>query len=658
MRALIVIALLLIAIVVAVFVFGGDDGNTGGTAVGPVATAPESVPVDNTVLVAPREEARAPEEVELPDDAAELTSQPSRANKLVGYVYDDEGQPLPNALVKLSKDAFQGEALSMQWFLGKEPKNESESTRTDKEGRYTFSGIAPRSDYYIQADHKDFKPAQEELVFVGETGEHAGPDVNMVAGASLAGYVFDIGRNPVPQAQLYLDSAYMMGENQVSPDRMSVTSDDTGFYEFKNIADGPRNLSVVAEGYGMQVRHNFQFKGTPGDNQEYEFQLEPGQPIAGRVFGPDDEPVVGATIMAMKYSNQTSSRGQGVTNENGEFMIGDLSQGSFNLMIDAKGYRVARHNRVQVGDVNVQVEMIKQACISGRVLDANGKPLANFTAVVLRSSPQQNNQAPIFENTDVREKVTTSPDGSYTLCGLNPGTFVLKIRSKGLAPRLSEHFTVVDGQAVPDVMVRLSRGGGIKGRLVDSEGAPIRGARLSTHDDEHGNTNLDPFLGGLVDTSTTQRRGTSDGEGYFELPLLNAGRYRVKVEHPGFTTEMRSGIVVGEGGSVDLGSLILKSGGTVKGKVFDASGGLVERGFVRLFRADQNETFSYQARTDVGGNYTFQHVKPGSYKLSATRRTPSGGGDAFEAILDQQSSVVLINVVDATTVTRELRLGN
>jgi protocatechuate 3,4-dioxygenase beta subunit len=657
MRALIVLVLVLVVAFLA-FMFLGSEDPGGGAAVGPVASAPaRAEPGSDASLVVPQEDARAPEEVDPDDELGEITA-PSLSNSLVGYVYDDEGKPLPNALVKLSKDAFQGEALSMQWFLGKEPKNEFESTRTDKDGKYVFKSISARTDYYIQADHEDFKPAQEDLVGIGEQGEHAGPDVNMVQGASLAGYVYDVARNPVPDAVLHLDSAYMMGENQVSPDRMSIISDATGYFEFKNVADGPRNCSVIAEGYGMQVRHNFQFKGTPGEKQEHEFQLEPGQPIAGRVFGPDDEPVVGASIMAMKYSNQTSSRGSAMTNENGEFMISDLSQGSFNLMIDAKGYRVARHNRVQVGDVNIQIEMIKQACVSGRVLDANGKPIQNFNAVVLRSSPQQNNQAPIFENTEVREKITTSADGSYTLCGLNPGTFVIKVRSKGLAPRLSEPFTVTDGQAVPDVTVSLSQGGSIKGRLVDAAGAGVSGARLSTHDDEHGATNLDPFLGGLVDTSTTQRKGKSDPEGYFELPLLNAGRYRVKVEHPVYTTEVRSGIVVGDGGAVDLGTVTLKSGGVVKGKVFDASGGLVDRGFVRLFRADQNETFSYQSRTDLTGNYTFEHVKPGSYKLSATRRTPSGGGDAFEAILDQQSSVVLINVVDGTTVTRELHLGN
>jgi len=661
MRVLVVTALVLVAAIALIWglFLRSDDG--GATAVGPGVEQTAPVTRRDPEILAPKENVRtaeAPAEVEAEEPGV---SNPMLGNRLVGTVYDDAGKPLPNAEVKLSRDPFSGEALSMQWFLGKKPTGQFERVVTNAQGVYTFVGIEPASDYFLYVDHDRFRPSQEDLVFVGEEGEFGGPDVHMVPGASLSVYVTDVGNNAVPDAHLYLDSAYMMGEEQDSPDRMVGVSDETGFFEFKNVGPGARNLSVLADGYGMTVQHNLQFDGSPGEKLEHTFVLEPGQPIAGRVFGPEDEPVVGAKIMAMKYSNQTSSRGDAVTNENGEFIINDLAQGSFNLSVQADGYRVARHNRVQVGDVNVLVEMIKLACVGGRVTDSNGQPLTNFTVVALRASPQNvrggDTGPPIYENTEVKAKVDESSDGTYELCGLNPGTFVLKVRSKGLAPRLSEPFQITEGAPLPNVAVRLSEGGTIKGRLVDDEGAPVAGARLSTHDDEHG-TNLDPFLGGLVDTSTTLRKGKTDAEGYFELNLLNEGRYRLEIEHPRFSKEMLTAIVVVEGGTADLGTIKIKSGGVVQGTVRDSSGGLVARGFVRLFRTDQDETFSYQVRTDADGNYSIPHVKAGSYKLSATRNSSSGGGDAFEAILDQQSSEVLVNVLDGKTLTRELRLGN
>jgi protocatechuate 3,4-dioxygenase beta subunit len=632
-----------------------DPGQAAGPAAPTVATPTEREPSD---LVAPANPARATTPVEPPAEEEAAVSDPTSGNTLSGFVYDASSKPLDNAEVRISADPFMDEDLSMAWFLGKEPSGKAETTRTDSTGRYTFRSLASRPDYFLMADHDDFRPRQESGVFVGDSGDFTGPDFYLVTGATLTGYVVDVGANPVPDAVLHLDSAYMMGENQVSPDRMTTKSNESGFFEFKHVPPGPRNLTCIAEGYGNQVLHNIQFEpDQPDQLEERTLTLEVGEPIAGRVFGPDNEPVVGAHIMAMKYSNAVSSRGEAVTDENGNFMIPDLAQGSYNLSVNAKAYRVARHNRVQVGDVNVQVEMIKQACVSGRVLDADGQPVSDFTAVVLRAAPTTNDpqQAPIYENTEVSEKIEASADGSYTICGLSPGSFVLKIRAKGLAPSLSQSFTVADGQVLPDVAVRLSRGGSIKGRLVDASGAGVGGARLSTLDDEHGDSNLDPFLGGLVDTSTTQRKGKSDAEGYFELDLLNPGRYRLKIEHGTFTTELLRGVVVTEASAADVGSITLQSGGVVKGTLFDGSGAAVPRGMVRLFRADHDETFSYQVRSDAQGNYAIEHVKPGSYRLSATR--DNDAANAFEGLIDQQSSEVLINVVDGTTVTRELRLG-
>lgn len=661
MRSLLLI-LLVVGLVAGLgfFFLGGSSEPEPRQAAGPgtqVAEAP--APKRDASLVAPtnvRRETEAP--VAGPEDETDVAA-PMAGNSLSGIVYDPEGKPLPNAVVKLSADPFMDEALSMAWFLGKEPTGKAESTKTDSEGRYTFRGLNARNDFFMMADHDDFRPGQEEGVFVGESGEFTGPDFHLTPGATLRGYVTDVGNNPVPDATLHLDSAYMMGENQVSPDRMTVKSDSTGFYEFKHVSPGPRNLSCIAEGYGQTVLHNIQFEhDQPQQLEERALTLEIGQPIAGRVFGPDDEPVVGAGIMAMKYSNSMSSRGEAVTDENGNFLIQDLGQGSYNLSVTAKGYRVARHNRVQVGDVNVQVEMIRQACISGKVLDSEGKPVTDFTAVVLRTSAPSDDpqQAPIYENTDVKEQIEASADGTYTLCGLNPGTFVLKIRTKGLAPSLSQAFTVADGQVLPDVTVQLSQGGSIKGRLVDANGAGISGARLVTLDDEHGDANLDPFLGGLVDTSTTQRRGKSDGEGYFELDLLNPGRYRLKVEHPQYTTQVVGGLVVNDGAASDVGALAMQGGGLVKGTVFDGAGTAVARATVRLLRTDHDETFSYQVRTDAAGVYQIEHVKPGSYKLSAMRS--ANGADAFNTLIEQQSSEVTLNVIDGSTVTKDLRLGN
>ena len=75
-------------------------------------------------------------------------------------------------------------------------------------------------------------------------------------------------------------------------------------------------------------------------------------------------------------------------------------------------------------------------------------------------------------------------------------------------------------------------------------------------------------------------------------------------------------------------------------------------------RTDGDEIYTYQGRSNAQGAYAFEHVRPGSYKLSATSNSASGGGDAFGAIAEQPVSEVLINVGEGTAVTRDLNLGN
>src|SRR5258708_14194872 len=63
-------------------------------------------------------------------------------------------------------------------------------------------------------------------------------------------------------------------------------------------------------------------------------------------------------------------------------------------------------------------------------------------------------------------------------------------------------------------------GGSIVGTVVDPSGAPVARVRIESHNQ---------------DTNETQQ-ATTNGEGYYEFPLLPAGRYHLEAESPAFTT--------------------------------------------------------------------------------------------------------------------------
>lgn len=166
---------------------------------------------------------------------------------------------------------------------------------------------------------------------------------------------------------------------------------------------------------------------------------------------------------------------------------------------------------------------------------------------------------------------------------------------------------------------------------------------------------MESIFGGLVPTNVTERKTRSDREGKFELRLLTPEKYQIRIQHPNFTREKVRSLVVVEGQPTDVGAIALKLGGTLKGVVYDAAAGKpLPRGFVHLESAEGD--LVYDVRTDGDGRYTFVHVRPGAYTLSATGQSSAGGG-AFGAIIDQRQSQVQINVLEAGEITRDLNLG-
>lgn len=632
----------------------------------PVAATPGgAAPVEHAAATPDEPSPPADQRQAPPTAVAESTSDDDTppaalSNSLVGIVLNDRNEPIAGATVKLSRDAMTGDAIANQWFGGYEPSGIPPlSSVSNAKGQFVFRGIEPAKDYFLLATHTDYSQAQEELVAVARAGESRAPDLVMRTGSRLTGFVADVEGNQVPNAKLHLDSAYMMGLEQASPDRLTVTTDNTGGFEFKNVGAGPRNLMCEAEGYGLQIKHNIVFKGDASENLEHQFRLQLGVPIGGRVFGPEDEGVVGCKVVALNYGNNTSSRGEALTDELGNFQINGLEAGSYILLLEPKGYRQARQNRVQAGELNVQIPMIRQASITGRVFaSGTNEAVTNFSASLHRvnsaSGQPGGNQQPLYETTGVKEKVEGSTDGSFLLVGVDPGRFAIKVTAKDFAPRMSDEFTVVEGQPTPPVQIALSQGGSIRGRVVDARGNPVSGVQIATRDDEFASAMFDDFIDGLVATRTTDRKTRSNEDGFYELKQLNPGKYRVVMEHSSFTNEILRGVIVTEGKQTDSGSVALKSGGSVRGRVLDQAGKPLSRGWVRMFN---DEGGNYQTRTDTEGRYAIEHITPGNYRLSATRSAASGG-DVFETLLEGQTSEQTVNVVEGQESNLDLNVGN
>lgn len=666
MRPLIVLVLVLLAAAGAVagFMLLGEKGgqSQGGQAVAPAGQAPVE-PVASREpgeLASPDDtagDARGSVDVPMLEPVEDLNvGRPGQGNRLVGRVVNPDGAPVAGATLKLSSRPMMGDALVLDFFNPAPKPVVPITTQSDAAGTYSFRDVAPRGDYYLRADHPEYASVQESLVSVGERGEFPGPELVLRLGSGLTGYVRDVGNNPVPDAELLLDSAYVMNWEADNPDRLVARSDSTGFYEFKNVPQGPRNLMVRADGYGVQVRtgNDLQFKGEPGDTREIDFTLEPGLPIHGQVLDPEGMGVPGAKVSAVHFQNQTTSRGEAVTDELGRFRIENLRDGSYIMMVQASGFSQERMNRVPAGKVDVVIDLKRQACVTGRLIVPAG---ASALKVELqRTSPKTSpNDIQIFESTSISAELDAAGDGSFRLCGVEPGYYLVVGSGTGFAPTSSNTFQVLDGQDPPPVTVTLQVGGSIRGRVVDPAGAPIANATVISRDQQTPDTGNDAFFGSFVTSTATERTVRTDSEGNFALLNLAPGNYKVVIDHPQFAGTTIGNLQVGDGQTAQVPATTLREGGTVRGTVV-RGGAPVARAFLQLYSTTEAAR-SYQTRSDAEGRFEFKFVRPGSYKLTATRSSPTSSNDPFQAILDQQASEVVISVGEGTVTSRELNLG-
>jgi len=660
MRPLVVLLLVLaagLALLLSLWQFGPSSAPPIDT---PSVAAPNvpAVPAKPEQLQTPAEPARTVTEDGAAGDGgmsdAALVERPGN-NSLYGLVTNDSNQPLPGARVELSRDPRMGEEMAMTWITERKPSGPPLATMTDAKGQYRFTNVVPRSNYYLIASHPDLMPVQEQMVAVGDSGDFQGPNFVLTGGSTVEGTVTDSGGNLVTGAELWLDSAFYSGVGE-SPDRLIATSDASGHFEFRNVYAVTKQLTCMAEGYGSQTKSPVSVLGTPGEKLTIDFQLAVGQPIAGKVLGSDGMGIKGAEIIAYNTGNNISFRGQCESLEDGSFTLLNLHPGSYILSCTAKGYRQQKHTRVAVGNMAVVIDMLAQACVNGRVVEAaSGKPVDAFTVSVRRVAPKQQQGFNLAsEETGLKESFAGAADGSFTLCGLDPGTYALMASSNNSAPTLSDSFTIVAEQRSVSIEVRLSTGGTIKGRIVGPNGAGIGGAVVQTHDDQFDEDTSAPLFADLVPTNITSRRVVTNGEGYFELRALTPEKYQIRVSHPKFAQGKKRDIQVVEAQPTDVGSIAMMVGGTVKGTVFGQGGVPLQRGFVHL-EAEMSDLV-YDTRTDSEGRYVFTHVRPGNFTLSATGKATSSN-NAFEGIMDMRSSQVQITVTEGGETPRDLSLS-
>jgi protocatechuate 3,4-dioxygenase beta subunit len=300
---------------------------------------------------------------------------------------------------------------------------------------------------------------------------------------------------------------------------------------------------------------------------------------------------------------------------------------------------------LEAGEVvqGVDFELRRYTIVTGRVTDTVGTPIE---AALVRAY-----------HTDCcwNSGGFTDENGVYEIWQLQPGDYTIPVTAPGYLDRWwtstggtsdplqaeTVHVSNMHGELISVSDILLPRLSAVSGRVSDSAGNPLAGARVILYSP--------PCATCVVAT---------DAQGYYTVTNVPPGNWYLTADIPGYVTEFWS--LAGDAFDVDAGSLLEVEPGidmfgidlalgrpsTISGHIIDHSGDPVMGASVYL-EGDPCPggcVGSYSSSAD--GSYELGGLQPGNYKLRASL---IGGGWAYWSSNGSTLEVLEAEVLHITT---------
>lgn len=572
--------------------------------------------------------------------------------ELRGMVVDPLGAPIEGCRVTFllsGKGAFpRGEELSL-------PLSERPATTTDHEGRFSFRNLPSGERHGLLVHHPDIALLKVEGVLVAGFGVTEEPPIVLRRGKRVRGTVTTFSGVPIAGAALHLDSAWNAQDPQPTVDRLSTTTNAQGEYLLQGIPDGTRFLTARAEGFGTLTQiQSLKFSDETGDQHLVDFRLQGTARMAGRVVDTSGEPLEGVEVVAVDRSAYRQvPHGRDVTKADGSFDVLGLQAGTYQIHYWAPGSHEGVVNDIAIPQEKLELVLEHRITFSGVVVDREtGAGVSSFSLFLRTSDSGDGPSAVAQDGVDFAR----ASGGAFALPVVQPrGNFLIEARAPGYAPTFSAPFTNPGGTAVEGLRIEMERGGSIRGRLVDDQGEPVAGGWIESRDQSWSDDPIIEVLGDYFPSESTVREVRSDRDGVFRLPHLHPGTYRVLAESARFHRIQVESVVVDEGEEVDLGDLVLTTGGRLRGRLFDADSKPVVGGSI-LLQSDRADEFYpiRRVKSGVDGHWHIDNIVPGDYALIGSPPTLAGESRFLAAA--GADSVQRVSVVAGEEEVRDLRL--
>lgn len=568
---------------------------------------------------------RAPE-IESGRQDVELVLEP--ALTLRGFVRDGAGEPVANFSVELRSTSIGQRA---NWFGRKRANTQRFSERAD--GSFELSGLEPgRFELVARAQGLGQSPPLE-LELPATTEKPV--ELAIPTAARVSGIVVTPAGEPLPNAQIKPapNGGPWGALEQLGSDVPQARSDEQGHFEIGGLMPGRVVLAAKADGFASSETLELELSaGQRVENARLVVRV--GGRVLGTIYDAQGKKSSGRQVWA---SNTSAGEQRMATSDaQGEFVFDHLLPGNWQVV--AMGNMAEMLEKSSSGDdPDPTAFMSEMKMTMVEIADGQeqrvllGAPPDNPIRVTGRVSAA---------GAGVKAMISFLPEGGQTLSGMKlatsstdggfeivldkPGSYTVSVQQ--LADGFGRQNTIEFSESIPaekeyGLALELPLGS-ITGRVYDSEGAALSGARVSLSNDG-------PLMSGFL-TGGQYNEVSTDSEGRYRLPFLRKGTYSVLAggsflggflgDRAEFGRQVHSGISIDEGQALEGIDFRLDKAGQVSGRVLDDKGKAVPEAavYVRDAKGKLLERISFTV-TDGAGRYRYSGLSDGEYSLSARK---------------------------------------
>jgi RNA polymerase sigma-70 factor (ECF subfamily) len=303
--------------------------------------------------------------------------------------------------------------------------------------------------------------------------------LHLIPAASVAGKVIRSDGTPLPNWRVALyktDSEW----SEV------VDSDDNGNFDFSGIMPAEyqvfaRNLTTWERAEGPDA---FELReGEEKTGVEIVYEHRPGQMLSGSVTSSDGEPIEGVLVLANLEIRPAKNKGpasfQDETDAQGRYVLEGIPDEPgvlLRMQVITDDYLHAHLAHVLVDGNERNFTLEKYPTIQGRVTDATtGLPIEKFHLIDWSGGSAR--EAEYIGRLN-RRSIGRFPDGVFAHRAEGYNDVAIAVSAPGYLTGVVYLDPVSPGEAVQQVNIRLHPSTPIKGTVLDTNGKPVRGARI------------------------------------------------------------------------------------------------------------------------------------------------------------------------------------